>query len=92
MWAHGANIAHSGGSGGVGIRGPGRGTRPGESGSEFGDGFDLDEVVRFEEMRDYLIAFAGACYQNPKSICPMHQMITPRIIRDGIQPRGAGKK
>lgn len=43
----------------------------------------VDEVVRFEDLRGYLAAFAGAVYQNPASICPPHQMITPRIIRDG---------
>jgi glutaconyl-CoA decarboxylase subunit alpha len=33
------------------------------------------------EIRDYLIAFAGAAYQNPRSICPQHQMMLPRIIK-----------
>jgi glutaconyl-CoA decarboxylase len=33
------------------------------------------------EIRKYLIAFAGAVYQNPKSICPQHQMMLPRIIK-----------
>ena len=32
-------------------------------------------------LRDYLKGFAGALYQNPISICPRHQMLTPRIIR-----------
>ena len=32
-------------------------------------------------LRGYLKAFAGAVYQNPKSICPRHQMLLPRIIR-----------
>ncbi len=41
----------------------------------------VDEVVKMAEMRQYLKAFAGAVYQNPKSICPHHQMILPRIIR-----------
>ncbi len=41
----------------------------------------VDEVVKMSEIRNYLKAFAGAAYQNPKSICPQHQMITPRIIR-----------
>jgi glutaconyl-CoA decarboxylase len=41
----------------------------------------VDEVVRFEELRKYLVAFAGAVYQNPASICPHHQMLTARIIR-----------
>ena len=41
----------------------------------------VDEVVRFEDLRRYATAFAGAVYQNPTSICPHHQMLTPRIIR-----------
>jgi glutaconyl-CoA decarboxylase subunit alpha len=41
----------------------------------------LDEVVRFEDLRRYLVAFAGAVYQNPPSICPHHQMLTPRVTR-----------
>jgi glutaconyl-CoA decarboxylase len=41
----------------------------------------VDEVVRMDELRKYMAAFAGAAYQNPKSICPHHQMILPRIIR-----------
>jgi glutaconyl-CoA decarboxylase len=41
----------------------------------------VDEVVKMTGLRDYLKAFAGASYQNPKSICPQHHMITPRIIK-----------
>jgi len=41
----------------------------------------VDEVVKMTEMRKYLAAFAGAAYQNPKSICPQHQMMLPRIIK-----------
>ena len=41
----------------------------------------VDEVVKLNELRNYLKAFAGAVYQNPKSICPRHQMILPRIIK-----------
>jgi len=41
----------------------------------------VDEVVKMGALRDYLKAFAGASYQNPKSICPQHHMITPRVIR-----------
>jgi glutaconyl-CoA decarboxylase len=33
------------------------------------------------DIRQYLTAFAGAAYQNPKSICPQHQMMLPRIIK-----------
>ena len=42
----------------------------------------VDEVVRLADLRQYMQAFAGSVYQNPKSICPQHQMILPRIIRD----------
>ncbi len=41
----------------------------------------VDEIVKMNDLRKYLVAFAGAAYQNPKSICPQHQMILPRIIR-----------
>ena len=41
----------------------------------------VDETVRFEDIRSYMKAFAGAVYQNPPSICPLHQMILPRIIK-----------
>ncbi|MBN2403650.1 MAG: glutaconyl-CoA decarboxylase subunit alpha [Spirochaetes bacterium] len=42
----------------------------------------VDEVVPMKAMRNYLVAFAGSVYQNPASICPLHQMILPRIIKD----------
>jgi glutaconyl-CoA decarboxylase len=41
----------------------------------------VDEVAALTEIRRYLIAFAGAAYQNPRSICPQHQMLLPRSIR-----------
>jgi glutaconyl-CoA decarboxylase len=41
----------------------------------------VDEVVPFENLRRYAVAFANAVHQNPSSICPHHQMITPRLIR-----------
>ena len=41
----------------------------------------IDEVVKMNSLRDYLKAFTGAAYQNPKSICPQHHLITPRIIK-----------
>ncbi|MBF0278950.1 MAG: glutaconyl-CoA decarboxylase subunit alpha [SAR324 cluster bacterium] len=41
----------------------------------------LDEVVQLDRLRDYMKAFAGSAYQNPKSICPHHQMILPRVIK-----------
>jgi len=41
----------------------------------------VDEVVNLSDMRKYLLAFAGAAYQNPKSICPLHQMLLPRSIK-----------
>ena len=42
----------------------------------------VDEVVDMPKLRNYIVAFANAAYQNPKSICPFHQMLLPRIIRD----------
>jgi len=41
----------------------------------------VDEVVKLGALRNYLKAFSGAVYQNPRSICPRHQMILPRIIK-----------
>jgi glutaconyl-CoA decarboxylase len=41
----------------------------------------VDEVANMTEIRRYLIAFAGAAYQNPRSICPQHQMLLPRSIK-----------
>lgn len=41
----------------------------------------VDEIVSFARLRDYFVTFVNACYQNPKSICPQHQMILPRSIR-----------
>ncbi len=41
----------------------------------------VDEVVSFAALRDYLVAFANCAYQNPATVCPHHQMITPRIIK-----------
>ncbi len=42
----------------------------------------VDEIIKMPELRKYIAAFAEAAYQNPKSICPFHQMILPRVIRD----------
>jgi len=44
----------------------------------------VDEVVRFEQIRNYMVAFANCAWQNPKSFCPQHHMILPRIIRSEI--------
>jgi glutaconyl-CoA decarboxylase len=41
----------------------------------------VDEIVNLSDLRSYLQAFAGAAYQNPRSICPHHQQILPRIIK-----------
>nr|MCU0604378.1 glutaconyl-CoA decarboxylase subunit alpha [Desulfobacterales bacterium] len=41
----------------------------------------VDEVAAMPALRSYLVAFAGAAYQNPRSICPHHQMMLPRIIK-----------
>jgi glutaconyl-CoA decarboxylase len=40
----------------------------------------VDEVVRFAAIRNYMVAFSGAAYQNPKSFCPHHHLMLPRII------------
>lgn len=42
----------------------------------------VDEIVDLTEIRPYMQAFTEAAYQNPQTICPFHQMITPRVIRD----------
>ena len=44
----------------------------------------VDEVIRFGEIRRYMVAFAGGVYQNPRSICPHHHMLLPRLIRSQI--------
>ncbi len=41
----------------------------------------VDEIVNLKDLRKYMVAFTGGAYQNPKSICPHHQMILPRIIK-----------
>jgi glutaconyl-CoA decarboxylase len=41
----------------------------------------LDEVVSLPDLRKYMVAFAGAVYQHPRSHCPPHQLILPRIIK-----------
>jgi glutaconyl-CoA decarboxylase len=41
----------------------------------------VDEIIPMPKIRDYFIAFTRACYQNPQSICPHHQMLLPRSIR-----------
>jgi len=47
------------------------------------EGF-VDEVVRFEDIRRYMIAFTNSVYQNPRSICPQHHMMLPRLIKSQI--------
>ena len=42
----------------------------------------VDEIVDLDKLRNYMIAFAEAAYQNPVSYCPLHQMLLPRLIRD----------
>jgi glutaconyl-CoA decarboxylase len=44
----------------------------------------VDEVVAFDDLRRYMVAFAGGTYQNPASICPQHHMLLPRLIRSQI--------
>jgi len=41
----------------------------------------VDEIAQMSDIRKYMVAFAGALYQNPKSICPQHQMLLPRSIK-----------
>lgn len=41
----------------------------------------VDEVVSFAEIRRYMVAFVGCVYQNPRTFCPHHHMIIPRIIK-----------
>jgi glutaconyl-CoA decarboxylase len=41
----------------------------------------VDEVVELRALRNYLKAFAGCVYQNPRSICPRHLMMLPRLIK-----------
>ena len=42
----------------------------------------VDEIADLPMMRNYLVAFTDSCYQNPESICPFHQMLLPRTIKD----------
>jgi len=44
----------------------------------------VDEVVRFEDMRRYMVAFTNGVYQNPRSICPRHHMMLPRLIQSQV--------
>ena len=42
----------------------------------------VDEIVKMPDLRRYIKAFIGAAYQNPLGICPVQQMILPRMIKD----------
>lgn len=42
----------------------------------------IDEIVDLSKIRLYMEAFTESAYQNPKSICAFHQMLTPRLIRE----------
>ena len=42
----------------------------------------VDEIVNMNMMRNYVVAFAYSVYQNPEKICPFHQMLSVRAIRD----------
>nr|HID58280.1 glutaconyl-CoA decarboxylase subunit alpha [Desulfobacterales bacterium] len=44
----------------------------------------VDEVIPFRALRKYMVAFTDAVYQNPKSFCPHHHMMLPRLIRSQI--------
>jgi len=41
----------------------------------------VDEIVNYTDLRKYCQAFVGSVYQNPVSICAVHQQITPRVIK-----------
>ncbi|MBU2552237.1 MAG: glutaconyl-CoA decarboxylase subunit alpha [Proteobacteria bacterium] len=41
----------------------------------------IDEAVPLTELRGYMQAFIGASYQNPRSFCPHHHQMLPRLIR-----------
>ena len=41
----------------------------------------VDEIVELTALRKYLVAFARGVFQNPRSVCPPHQMMLPRSIR-----------
>ena len=41
----------------------------------------VDEISKVTDLRSYMKAFAGSAYQNPRAICPHHQMMLPRIIK-----------
>lgn len=41
----------------------------------------VDEIVDMPMLRNYVVAFADCAYQNPDSICPVHQMLLPRTIK-----------
>jgi glutaconyl-CoA decarboxylase len=41
----------------------------------------IDEIAALRDLRGYMQAFAGAAYQNPKSICPQHHLISPRVAK-----------
>ena len=42
----------------------------------------VDEIVDLTSIRNYMEAFVESAYQNPKSICAFHQMLTPRAIKE----------
>ncbi|HML38222.1 MAG TPA: carboxyl transferase domain-containing protein [Bacillota bacterium] len=41
----------------------------------------VDEIVDLPNLRNYCKAFVGSYYQNPESICAVHQLLTPRLIK-----------
>jgi len=41
----------------------------------------VDELVPMCDIRKYLSAFAAAAHQLPRSICPHHHLLLPRIIK-----------
>ena len=45
-------------------------------------GIDVGDTA--EAIRNYLVAFTAGVYQNPRSICPHHHLMLPRLIRSQI--------
>jgi glutaconyl-CoA decarboxylase len=41
----------------------------------------VDEIVPMARVRDYFVSFVRSCFQNPRSLCPHHQMLLPRSIK-----------
>ncbi len=42
----------------------------------------VDEIAALCDLRPYLLAFTEAAYQNPVSLCPVHQMLLSRVMAE----------